>query len=318
MKLNDEEIVQIANYSLSLFEEKSAKPSAEISQIQINEIPITEIMEAFFIIWRAPETKFGTERINSRKPIIKRRLRQSLCKLYQSGILGKVGSIPADGRNMQGEYTDMQYNDLLKSVQNIYGVERYSFSEEAFWLIMGYAPPHNYIPRENQQDLYACCFYDLHRIWRQYYQLLKYQSPRYVPLDFVELAGTLEQNECAVYGTQLGIGVQLHKALLKARAHLADKWGNEMERSFLRQLPSKRVVDAWNKKEIYQYLLSNIAADIYQEIATVKTSFKDQRYASDVFNANLLDECFTLAGRLLYQKVFETLALLSCNLWKKL
>lgn len=85
---------------------------------------------------------------------------------------------------------------------------------------------------------------------------------------------------------------------------------------FVRQLPSKSVVDAWNKKEIYQYLLSNIAAKMYQKIATSKTSFKDQRYAPDVFNANLLDECFTLAGQYLYQEVFETLALLSCNLWK--
>ena len=117
-----------------------------------------------------------------------------------------------------------------------------------------------------------------------------------------------------MFGTQLGIGIEVHKDILKARNHLADKWDSEKEHSFLKYLPSRSTIESFEAKDIYYNLLS-LSNYIYQKTVTDKPFFKSFKYAPDILYANLLDECFILTERHLYQEVFEVIAAISRVLW---
>jgi len=311
MEISDDETIYVAHYGLSLFNGEKVEPSEAIANIKVGEIPITEIIRAFSIIWRAPGTKFEVDN-DANRPIIKKELKLSLRTLYEAGILGgaKNGS--------QGSYTDSMYDALLKEANGLYGIERYSFSEEAYWLVTGYMPPYNYIPKKNQKDLYACCFYDLHRIWHQYHCILKDLSPRYVS-DYVSVGNYLEASECAVYGNQIGIGGTLHRDILKARCRLADKWDDDLEKTFLGNITSlffqsEFAPEQMEPRVVYRKLLK-IARTIYDTIKDKKTTYKGFQYAAHLIYFRLLDECFALTEFHLYQEVFETIALVSRALW---
>lgn len=312
--LSNEQIIHIANYCISLETGKEVMPSEEILKIQINDVPIIEIMKSFSTIWKSPNTQLEDEKSPQ---IIKRGLKWSLRRVYESGILGSIKSIDCVSQgDIKEDYCNSQYSDIQKRAEEMYGSGiQYSFSQEAFWLIVGFEPPYNFIPRRNQRDLYSCCFYNLHNMFYYYHQLLTYRSPRFVQDAFVQTQiGSFEQNECAVYGTHMGIGTELHRDILKARLHLAERWNETIEQKFLAALPSMRIRTAYGNKCIYRYL-ENKVDDIYQSIATPKTSYKGLKYAPEMLYANLMNECFLLAERHLYQEVFRVMALISRTLW---
>lgn len=204
-------------------------------------------------------------------------------------------------KHSNGKYTGEEY-DAIK------------VSQEVFWLITGYIPPYNYIPKDSQENLYSVCFILLHKIWHQYHQIMKYNGPRKIP-ENVEQLSFLKENEYAYYGTYTGISQGLHKNILEVRKELIARWDDDVEMVFLQDIQDVLSITPANPRTIYDGLFK-FAGKLYNyKLKGKKTSFKGFEYAKDILYHALIDECFTLTGIHLYQRVFGLLASFNQTLW---
>jgi len=218
ISITDEQKSIIANNTLRYYWEPNQDVPSEILDIKINNVPIMDIMRSFFIIWNNQRFKLSESSI-----IIPRECKESLRRLYNTGIVQPIDGIPVGGSNR--EYTDKQYNLIKDALLDEYHTISYSSSQEMFWLITGYTPPYDFsftetfsnndndifgIP-ELPDDLYGLCHILLHKLWVKF----KFQCESRF---------------------QLGCSQELYKSILKEREKFVSKWSEHTLHDFIKQL----------------------------------------------------------------------------------
>lgn len=280
LTLTDEQRACIANEILLNY---IKKPSIDVPNIVVNNTPIIDIMKAFFTVWQAQKIDFTQVNI-----MIPKNAKLSLRLLYQSGILDKLDEIPVD----TAIYTNEQYNAIKTAVFNEYSAKDFASSQELFWLLSGYVPPHDFsfqdwencpISRVLPQNLYELCDFFLWRLWKPFNVYLRLFSP------------------------SIRYSHELYQDILKARTFFARRWNHDMETQFIEIISSPISKLATELPEIIE--------EWYDSIKDHKTSFKSFGYASHEIYKALLYDCFRLTGSHLYEEVFSLLASLNKTLW---
>ena len=291
-----EEATVIRKASLSYYRHPRSQSSIDI---KIKDIPIMEIMNAFFCIWMSQDYNF------LRKGIIKpRNLQNALQLIYQSGLVTPIDNIPP---NTNG-YSASDYNEIKRKILLEYPTTRYECSQQVFWLTTGFIPPHDYPFPEQQKDsdkpraplnLYAIC----------------HQHLCYISSILQAYGKTISSSPSIPYEVYIDI--------LKARTFFSSKWNADIEREFidlfidtinnLSYLEQDREIKLINfVKEKYELFKkhSNNGTEKHS-----KVSYKSFQYADNEIYKALIYDCFSLTGIHIYQEVFSLLASLNRSLW---